>query len=74
MGDIFVLNCLAEGEYGPTVKHFLQRFPAGADRFEGVDWTPLPGCGTPVLGIATAYMQCKVGLGASSVKSRGHQI
>ncbi|GAB4823920.1 hypothetical protein N2152v2_010966 [Parachlorella kessleri] len=60
VGDVFVLNCLAEGEYGPTLKHFLQRFPAGADRFEGVDWTPLPGCGTPVLGNATAYMQCKV--------------
>ena len=38
MGDTFVLNCLGEGEYSALMKHFLKRFPAGADRFQGVDW------------------------------------
>lgn len=60
VGDIFVLNCLGEGEYQATLKHFLQRFPAGADRFEGINWFPAPECGTPVLGNAIAYMSCKV--------------
>lgn len=36
VGDTFVLNCLGEGEYSALMKHFLKRFPAGADRFEGV--------------------------------------
>lgn len=36
MNDTFVLNCLGEGEYSALMKHFLKRFPAGADRFEGV--------------------------------------
>lgn len=33
VGDTFVLNCLGEGEYNQVLKHFLQRFPPGADRF-----------------------------------------
>ena len=37
VGDTFVLNCLGEGEYTGLMKHFLKRFPAGADRFAGVD-------------------------------------
>ncbi len=28
-----MLNCLGEGEYNQVLKHFLQRFPPGADRF-----------------------------------------
>ena len=32
-----MLNCLGEGEYSPIMKHFLKRFPAGADRFAGVE-------------------------------------
>ena len=31
-----MLNCLGEGEYSALMKHFLKRFPAGADRFAGV--------------------------------------
>ena len=62
MGDHFVLNCLGEGEYSATMKHFLQRFPAGADRFEGVDWAP-SATGAPVLRSAIAYIDCKVPLG-----------
>lgn len=60
VGDSFVLNCLAEGEYTATLKHFLKRFTAGQDRFEGVDWHPSPG-GYPVLGNAISWMECKVG-------------
>lgn len=58
VGDSFALNCLGEGEYSALMKHFLQRFPAGADRFEGVDWFPAPS-GSPVLRDAIAYMECK---------------
>ena len=58
-GDTFVLNCLGEGESGPIMKHFLQRFPAGADRFEGIEWFPAKN-GSPVVSKAIAYMECKV--------------
>lgn len=34
VGDRFVLNVLGENTYGPLMKHFLQRFDAGQDRFE----------------------------------------
>ncbi len=63
MGDTFVLNCLGEGQYSAPMKHFLQRFPPGADRFEGVGWFPAPSNGSPVLNDAIAYMECKVGAG-----------
>lgn len=48
VGDRFALNCLPEGEFLPIMKHFLKRFPPGADRFEGVQWTPAE-CGAPIL-------------------------
>jgi len=60
VGDRFVLNCLGEGEYSGIMKHFLQRFPAGADRFEGVEWFPSAENGSPVLKDAIAHMACKV--------------
>jgi len=59
VGDSFVLNCLGEGEYNSIMKHFLQRFPAGADRFAGVEWFPGEN-GGPVLKDAIAHMECKV--------------
>ena len=34
VGDTFVLNCLGEKNYNRIMKHFLQRFEAGQDRFE----------------------------------------
>lgn len=34
VGDKFVLNVLGEENSGKIMKHFLQRFEAGADRFE----------------------------------------
>lgn len=58
-----MLNCLGEGEYSGVLKHFLQRFPPGADRFEGVEWSHSPATQQPVLGSAIAFMECKVGGG-----------
>eukprot|EP00245_Coleochaete_scutata_P010402 TRINITY_DN3632_c0_g5_i1.p1 TRINITY_DN3632_c0_g5~~TRINITY_DN3632_c0_g5_i1.p1 ORF type:complete len:665 (+),score=115.10 TRINITY_DN3632_c0_g5_i1:96-2090(+) len=59
VGDTFVLNCLADDNFSPLMKHFLKRFPPGADRFEGVDWAPGRN-GSPILNEAIAYMECKV--------------
>jgi flavin reductase (DIM6/NTAB) family NADH-FMN oxidoreductase RutF len=64
VGDAFVLNCLGEEEFNPVMKHFLQRFPPGADRFEGIGWQPAAGNGCPVLTASIAHMECKVGWGA----------
>mmetsp|Transcript_16445 Transcript_16445/g.26488 ORF Transcript_16445/g.26488 Transcript_16445/m.26488 type:complete len:630 (-) Transcript_16445:543-2432(-) len=59
VGDSFVLNCLPESGFEPIMKHFLTRFPPGADRFEGVKWAPAA-CGAPILKDATAFIECKV--------------
>jgi len=58
-GDRFVLNVLAEGNYRHLMKHFLKRFPPGADRFEGVD-TQAATNGAPILSEALAYLECEV--------------
>jgi flavin reductase (DIM6/NTAB) family NADH-FMN oxidoreductase RutF len=34
VGGSFVLNCLGEDDADATMKHFLKRFGAGADRFK----------------------------------------
>ena len=63
VGDRFVLNCLGEGKEQRLMRHFLQRFPPGADRFSGVDWAPSPsGSGVPVLSGAdvAAFVECEV--------------
>ncbi|EFJ49873.1 hypothetical protein VOLCADRAFT_89311 [Volvox carteri f. nagariensis] len=60
VGDSFVLNCLGEDSYAPLLKHFLQRFAPGADRFEGVSWFPAPETKCPVLAEGIAYMECRV--------------
>jgi flavorubredoxin/flavin reductase (DIM6/NTAB) family NADH-FMN oxidoreductase RutF len=59
VGDSFVLNCLGEDGFEAPMKHFLKRFPPGADRFEGVDWKPAK-CGSPILADAVSYVECKV--------------
>ena len=69
--DPFVLNCLEEGKFLGPMKWFLKRFPAGADRFEGVDWFPAAN-GSPVLKEAIAYLECKVGAGQGTQSKRGH--
>ncbi|MBF2073946.1 MAG: diflavin flavoprotein [Synechococcales cyanobacterium C42_A2020_086] len=58
-GDRFVLNVLEEGNYQHLMKHFLKRFPPGADRFAGVKTYPA-GNGSPILGDALAYLECEV--------------
>jgi flavorubredoxin/flavin reductase (DIM6/NTAB) family NADH-FMN oxidoreductase RutF len=59
VGDQFVLNVLEEGNYQGLMKHFLKRFPPGADRFAGVKTQPSEN-GSPILGDALAYMECEV--------------
>jgi len=70
VGDTFVLNCLPENGYEKTMKHFLTRFPPGADRFEGVEWAPASD-GSPILGAAVAYMECRV---VSRMDSNDHWV
>lgn len=59
VGDDFVLNVLGEQESGPTMRHFLKRFPAGADRFEGVEILQAKN-GSPVLRTSIAHIELKV--------------
>jgi len=58
-GDRFVLNILEEGKYQPLMKHFLKRFPPGADRFAGVKTYPASN-GAPILADALAFLECEV--------------
>ncbi|MFZ4639807.1 MAG: diflavin flavoprotein [Nodosilinea sp.] len=59
VGDQFVLNILEEGKHLPLMKHFLKRFPPGADRFAGIRTRPAIN-GSPLLADALAYLECKV--------------
>ncbi|MGC1393889.1 MAG: diflavin flavoprotein [Coleofasciculaceae cyanobacterium] len=59
VGDRFVLNVLEEGNYQGLMKHFLKRFPPGADRFAGVK-TQAAENGSPILTDALAYIECRV--------------
>ncbi|MEG3849227.1 diflavin flavoprotein [Microcoleus sp. herbarium19] len=58
-GDKFVLNVLEEGNYQTLMKHFLKRFPPGADRFAGIKTQPAAN-GSPILTDSLAYMECEV--------------
>ncbi len=58
-GDTFVLNVLEEGNYHRLMKHFLKRFPPGANRFEGVA-TYAAANGSLILAEALAYLECTV--------------
>lgn len=58
-GDHFVLNILEDGKYQALMKHFLKRFPPGADRFAGVK-TQRASNGCPILTDALAYLECTV--------------
>ncbi len=57
--DTFVLNILEEGNYQNLMKHFLKRFPPGADRFAGVK-IQTGNNGSPILIDALAYLECQV--------------
>jgi flavorubredoxin/flavin reductase (DIM6/NTAB) family NADH-FMN oxidoreductase RutF len=59
VGDRFVLNVLEEGKHLPLMKHFLKRFPPGADRFDGVNIQAATN-GSPLLTDALAYLECQV--------------
>ncbi len=59
VGDHFVLNILEEGKYQSLMKHFLKRFPPGADRFEGVKIQTAAN-GSPILTESLAYLECEV--------------
>jgi len=59
VGDRFVLNVLEEGNHLALMKHFLKRFPPGADRFAGVKTQPAVN-GSPILTEALAYLECQV--------------
>jgi flavorubredoxin/flavin reductase (DIM6/NTAB) family NADH-FMN oxidoreductase RutF len=58
--DRFVLNILREDNHQPLLRHFLKRFPPGADRFAGVATLEGVAAGGPVLGDALAYLGCRV--------------
>jgi flavin reductase (DIM6/NTAB) family NADH-FMN oxidoreductase RutF len=70
VGDRFVLNILEEGNYQSLMKHFLKRFPPGADRFAGVK-TQTAANGSPILTDALAYLECEV---ASRMECSDHWI
>lgn len=59
VGDRFVLNVLEEDNYQVLMKHFLKRFPPGADRFANVKTYPADN-GSPILAEALAYVECEV--------------
>jgi flavorubredoxin/flavin reductase (DIM6/NTAB) family NADH-FMN oxidoreductase RutF len=59
VGDRFVLNILEEGNYQPLMKHFLKRFPPGADRFAGIKIYPAAN-DCPILADSLAYLECEV--------------
>lgn len=59
VGDRFVLNVLEEGNHLHLMKHFLKRFPPGADRFAGIK-TQSAENGSPLLTDALAYLECEV--------------
>lgn len=60
VGDRFVLNILREDNHQQLLRHFLRRFPPGADRFAGVSTLEGAAAGGPVLGDALAYLGCRV--------------
>jgi flavorubredoxin/flavin reductase (DIM6/NTAB) family NADH-FMN oxidoreductase RutF len=70
LGDRFVLNVLEEGNYQPLMKHFLKRFPPGADRFAGVKIYPANN-GSPILADALSYLECEV---VSRMETADHWI
>jgi flavorubredoxin/flavin reductase (DIM6/NTAB) family NADH-FMN oxidoreductase RutF len=60
VGDPFVLNILREDNHQQLLRHFLKRFPPGADRFAGVNTLDGVALGGPVLGDALAFLGCRV--------------
>ena len=69
-GDRFVLNVLEEGNDRHLIKHFLKRFPPGADRFEGIKTVPASN-GSPIIADSLAYIECEV---SSRLECNDHWI
>ena len=69
--DRFVLNILREDNFQPLLRHFLKRFPPGADRFAGVPTLDGVAAGGPVLGDALAYLGCRV---AQRMETQDHWV
>ena len=59
VGDRFVLNVLEEDNYQDLIRHFLKRFPPGADRFAGIKTVPAKN-GSPIIADSLAYIECEV--------------
>ena len=60
VGDRFVINILKDDNYLPLFRHFLKRFPPGADRFANVAMLEDVAKGGPVLIDALAFLDCVV--------------
>lgn len=60
IGDRFVINVLEEDNYQPLFRHFLKRFPPGADRFADIAILNDVAQGGPVLVDALAFLDCIV--------------
>ena len=60
VGDRFVLNVLRQDNHQQLMRHFLKRFPPGADRFAGVNVLEGAADGGPVLTDALAFLGCRV--------------
>ena len=58
-GNRFILNVLPEGKHIPLMKHFLQPFAPGEDRFAEVAIEEGEN-GSPILSDALAYVECEV--------------
>ena len=60
VGDRFVLNVLRQDNHQTLLRHFLKRFPPGADRFAGIHTLDGVAKGGPILSDALAYLGCRV--------------
>ena len=60
VGDSFVLNVLRQDNHQTLLRHFLKRFPPGADRFAGISTLDNVAEGGPVLSDALAFLGCRV--------------
>jgi flavorubredoxin/flavin reductase (DIM6/NTAB) family NADH-FMN oxidoreductase RutF len=60
VGDEFVLNVLSADNHQSLLRHFLKRFPPGADRFAGIATLDNAAVGGPVLSDALAFLDCQV--------------
>ncbi len=60
IGDHFVVNVLEEKNHQHLLRHFLKRFPPGADRFAEMKTMKNITKGGPVLTEALAFLSCRV--------------